>query len=149
MEPLLDDHTMPRRRDGQPLRRSEEVIHLGLDDMSMGDERDYIHEAQVSVMVTGVDDWFWTAYCFVDIYFKEDEHSEKVTTLSSPVNPMDPNSCGKYALDRPTWNPRHYFLSILSCRMEQAKQEWSNTVFQLFSDIEPCVWAPVREVVRC
>ena len=41
-------------------RRSEEVIHLYkvTNDTDADGMKDYIHEAQISVMVTGLDDWF-------------------------------------------------------------------------------------------
>ncbi|KAG4440135.1 hypothetical protein IFR05_004393 [Cadophora sp. M221] len=42
------------------------------------EERDMILEAQVSIMVIGLDDWFWTAYCFADVYFKEEDHRERI-----------------------------------------------------------------------
>ncbi|PVH84094.1 hypothetical protein DL98DRAFT_652134 [Cadophora sp. DSE1049] len=142
MLPIQNGHTDPRLRNGKSLRRSEEVIHLSLDHQHTTAERDYIHEAQVSIMVIGVDDWFWTAYCFADVYFKSEEHTEQVGVMHR--NNADPHSCGKYFLDRPVWNPRHYFLRSLSCRMEQVKQEWNNTIFQLFEDIEPCIYAFTR-----
>jgi len=144
MEPLPGDFRVWKRRNGKPLRRSEEVIHLEAHDQPEDDESmiDYIHEAQISIMIAGIDDWFWTAYCFVDVYFKDEENSELVHRLSTSSRPMDPHTCSKYDLDRPIWNPRHYFLRILACRMEQVKQEWSNAVFQLFEEIEPCVICP-------
>jgi hypothetical protein len=144
MEPLPGDFRVWKRRNGKPLRRSEEVIHLEAHDQPEDDECmiDYIHEAQISIMIAGIDDWFWTAYCFVDVYFKDEENSELVHRLSTSSRPMDPHTCSKYDLDRPIWNPRHYFLRILACRMEQVKQEWSNAVFQLFEEIEPCVICP-------
>ncbi|KAK0113336.1 hypothetical protein ONS96_014201 [Cadophora gregata f. sp. sojae] len=70
-------HTDPRLRSGKSLRRSEEVIQLSLDSQNTTAERDCIHEAQVSIMVIGLDDWFWTAYCFSDVYFKSEEHTEQ------------------------------------------------------------------------
>ncbi|KAG4415773.1 hypothetical protein IFR04_011073 [Cadophora malorum] len=142
MIPTPNAHRDARLRNGKPLRRSEEVIHLSLDPLHPRLERDYIHEAQVSIMVIGIDDWFWTAYCFADVYFKGEEHTEQVHVMHR--NNADPHSCGKYFLDRPIWNPRHYFLRSLSCRMEQVKQEWYNTIFQLFEDIEPCIYAFTR-----
>ena len=145
MIPTPNAHRDARLRNGKPLRRSEEVIHLSLDPLHPTLERDYIHEAQVSIMVIGIDDWFWTAYCFADIYFKGEEHTEQVHVMHR--NNADPHSCGKYFLDRPIWNPRHYFLRSLSCRMEQVKQEWYNTIFQLFEDIEPCVSIRVLKTI--
>lgn len=45
-------------------------------------------------MVTGVDDWVWTAYSFVDVYFKRVGHSEDVNTLYEQTHRLDPHSSG-------------------------------------------------------
>jgi hypothetical protein len=48
-------------QDVRRLRRSEDVIHLEMNSRPSDDSdglKDYIHEAQISVMVTGLDDWF-------------------------------------------------------------------------------------------
>lgn len=114
-----------------------------------GGVKDYIYEARTSLMITGLDDWFWTAYCFADIKFKGSEHRESIENYANPAGPLkppnsriptrDPISCGKMEADRPIWNPRQYFLHILSIRMEQVKQEWDNSVFLLLRHIKPCV----------
>lgn len=111
-------------------------------------KRDFIHQAQISVMVTGIDDWFWTAYCFVDTYFKSVGHSESAQHFSDLGWANDPFSCGKYAINRPIWTPRHYFLQVLSCRMEQVKQEWNNSVSRLFNLIDPYV-CPLLNILNC
>lgn len=93
----------PRKRaDGQALRWSEEVIHLNMDrppsKQSLIDEdfNDFIYKAQLSVMITGLDDWFWTAYCFVDVYFKGSKHNEHVESYFSSHKKPDPHFCGKF-----------------------------------------------------
>jgi hypothetical protein len=129
-----------RRADGSALRRSEESIPLhgsnqALD--STGDWHDYIYEAQISVMVTGIDDWVWAAYCFADVYFKGEGHRETVEHFSNLH--LDPHSCGNHPSDPPVWIPREYYLRALSCRMEQVKQEWNNSVTLLIQQTEPYV----------
>jgi hypothetical protein len=128
--------------DERQLRSSDEVIKFSRCKRGLQkpfNHKDYIHDAQLSVMITGRDDRFWTSYCFVDLHFEDEKHNEQVHQLSDPNMPMDPNSCGLDPLDRPKWNPRHYFLRTLSCRMGQVRQEWSNTIFQLRQEIDPCV----------
>jgi hypothetical protein len=99
----------------------------------------YIHEAQVSIMVTGIDDWVWTAYCFVDVYFKNARHSQRVQQLSNPPVRRDPHSCGKHSAEEPKWLPREYFLRSLQARMHQVTDEWENSVSELKKQIEPYV----------
>lgn len=130
-----------RRADGKPLRRSEESIPLQAAPNTDSDDRDYVYEAQISVMVTGIDDWVWAAYCLADIYFKGEEHTESVEHYSNQQIMLDPHSCGRYPANPPIWNPREYYLRALSCRMEQVKQEWSNSVSQLIQQTEPYVRA--------
>jgi hypothetical protein len=127
---VVDKRALERR----PLRHSRRVEHL--DDINDPIRRretaqlfDHIYEAQVSVMVTGLDHWFWTAYCFADVYFKGQEHNERVQQYH--INHRDPHSGGKFDLHPPIWDPREYFLRTLVSRMEQVKQEWNNAVFML------------------
>lgn len=132
-----------RKMDGTPLRMAEEVIHLQRKNSHpsrSAKKRDYIYEAQSSVMVTGVDDWVWTAYCFVDVYFKGVRHSEDVNTLSEQTIRFDPHSGGnRHPVDPPLWLPREYFLRTLTARMGQVKQEWNNSVSRLLQGTEPYV----------
>lgn len=131
-------------------RQNEEVLHLqlkGHDHSHILPEdgaKDYLHQAQISVMITGIDDWFWTGYCFADTHFKADGHNESVEHYANQRTQMDPFSCGKGDINLPIWLPRHYFLRTLSSRMEQVKQEWNNTVFQLFQQIDPCIYIFTR-----
>lgn len=131
-----------RRADGNPLRRSEESIPLqavqNTDCSDRDHDHDYVYEAQISVMLTGIDDWVWTAYCFADVYFKGEEHTETVEHYSNQQIKLDPHSCGRPA-NPPVWNPREYYLRAFSCRVEQVKQEWSNSVSQLIQQTEPYV----------
>jgi len=133
------------RAAGVPLRRSEEVMYLPIHRHGLPlfeNLPEYIYESQISVMVSGIDDWVWTAYCFVDVYFKGNKHTEKVEHYSSEaVNRMDPHSCGKHAADRPVWDPRKYFLRTLVARMEQVREEWDNSVSLLMYQIDPYVCA--------
>jgi hypothetical protein len=134
-----------QRADGSPLRISEEVMYLQMQDHlppSAEDLSEYIYESQLSVMVTGIDDWVWAGYCFVDVYFKGERHSEQVEHYSNAPIKMDPHSCGRYPADPPIWIPREYFLRALSARMQQVKQEWDNSVSRLIQQIEPYVGTP-------
>ena len=152
MEHMVEDTR--QRAHGSPLRRSEEVMYLPMQEYTSlaPSSRDpdelpeFIYESQVPVMVTGIDDWVWAAYCFVDVYFKVKEgehHTEQVEYYSNPgVLPRDqkdPHSCGKHQANRPIWNPREYFLRAFSARMEQVREEWDNSVMLLIYQIEPYV----------
>jgi hypothetical protein len=140
--------------DKRELRRSEQVMYLPMqDDVSLSSNElpEFIYESQLSVMVTGIDDWVWAAYCFVDIYFKAHGTAEEcIEQVEYYANPRvyanarverDTHSCGKYPASLPIWDPREYFLRSLSARMEQVREEWTNSVNLLIYQIEPYVCA--------
>ncbi|MCJ1291921.1 hypothetical protein MMC34_003470 [Xylographa carneopallida] len=74
-------------------------------------------------MVTGIDEWFWTAHCCVDTYFGSEQGVEAYhdSTLDAPTG-------GERLISQPAWNPREYFLYILSRRFRQTMKEWRITV---------------------
>lgn len=114
----LREGTSPLK-DSRAIRRSNEFSVKALSPRG----KEYLCEAQISVLVTGIDEWFWTAYCCVDTYFGSegkvqyyhDEH-------------LDAPSGGERFARYPIWNPRGYFLDILSRRFRQATKEWTIVV---------------------
>ena len=109
---------------GGPLRQSTELP----------EKPDAVyHEAQVSFLLFGPDEWFWTVYCIVDTYFgSEISNEEYLEAVSGPPEyapfPQDPPTGGEKLLNEPVWNPRGYFLVVLARRMEQVSKEWSDLV---------------------
>lgn len=106
-----------RRVDDTNLRQS---IKLPLGQTCSPEEEDFYYEAEVSLLVTGVDEWFWTAYCLVDGYFEPEFRYTEYFEGSSPHDPCT----GYRALHHPYWNPREFFLAVLSRRLRQATREW-------------------------
>lgn len=94
-------------------------------------------------MVTGIDEWFWTGYGFVDTYYHSEGSGESAEIFGNDPNQMDPLLCGRHELSRAIWDPREYFLRVLLCRMEQVKEEWTNVVSRLLQEIKPHVSGPM------
>ncbi len=86
-----------------------------------------IHEAQISLLVVGIDEWYWTAYFCVDKYFGSEETPQFYldNQLDAPIG-----GTGRSTIF-PVWNPREYFLIILSRRTRQITREWSSIVVTL------------------
>jgi hypothetical protein len=115
--PLMEDQ---RKINGKPLRSST-LLPLGNEQS----REDFYYEAANSLLIFGLDEWLWTAYCFVDSYFMaEFNHREYFETL----HPTDPCLGGSKLMEYPFWNPREYFLSILARRLRQAAREWSTLI---------------------
>lgn len=137
----------------RPLRRTGDLQFLklapflteasGLDDC--------ICEAQISVLVTGVDHWSWTAFVFVDTYYKGAYNQESVEHYVDQVQlgaSLDPLTEGQYEAEPPVWMPREYFLRILESRVKQVKREWHNTVFRILQRSDPQVSGKKPDLVN-
>ena len=111
-------HTDKRFLQGRRLRASRKLPLA----RNNAQEQDYYHEAHISFLVAGVDEWFWTAYCCVDTYFGSEP--ENRTYLDGRYG-SDPATGGSRWLKFPIWNPREYFLFVLARRITQATREWS------------------------
>ena len=127
---------MPRedhRKDanGDPIRRSIDVSFLNL---KSGDMSQYLCQAQISCTISGVDEWRWVAYCFVDTYFDgEDEARESLLEYHDNAESeygmnADPLTYGNVDADHPIWDPRAYFLTVLRYRTLQVRREWERVV---------------------
>lgn len=122
---------------------------------------DCIYEVHISVLVTGIDHWSWTAFAFVDTYYKvtsiessshgaaPNPEEEGIRNQESPdfyheqfkseqIN-FDPLTGGEDEAEPPTWTPREYFLKVLRARVKQVNHEWHNTVFRVLQKLEPQV----------
>ena len=71
------------RKDPRDLRRSAD---FGFDDPSEPGTQQVLFEAQISLLVTGVDEWFWTACLCVDTYFEDDDSVHRASSYHSTLN---------------------------------------------------------------
>ena len=92
---------------------------------------EYLYEAQISLLVTGVDEWYWTAYCCTEVYFSSEEKMQYYHDHG-----LDAPSGGERPAHSPVWNPREYFLFILSRRFRQVTKEYQNLVVALEERLE-------------
>lgn len=82
---------------------------------------EYLYEAQISMLVSGIDEWFWTAYCCTDTYFGSEETLQSYHESGNDAAVGGAERPGWF----PVWNPRGYFLLVLSRRFRQITKEWS------------------------
>lgn len=87
---------------------------------------EFFYEAQISFIIVGLDDWVWTGYCFTETHFGSEESIDFYYGRG-----YDAPSGGAKPAHYPAWNPREYFLLILSLRVKQVTREWSNVVLAL------------------
>ena len=83
-----------------------------------------IYETQLSIAVTGVDHWRWTAWGFVDTWFEPGDavsvYDEGEVSGSRP----DPLSNGQLDVEPPECLPRKYFLRLLEIQIGLIAKEW-------------------------
>jgi hypothetical protein len=88
----------------------------------------------MSLIVFGVDEYSWTAYFFVDTYYgKQDSTSHYLQKK------LDAPSGGYTGHNSPVWDPRYYFLTVLSIRLSQVTLEWSSLVQTIEANLDPHV----------
>jgi hypothetical protein len=102
----------------------------------MGDSADelFYYDAQISFLVTGVDEGQWTAYCIVDTFFGSEQDTEAYF-----LQKQDGPSGGARKESQPCWNPREYFLLVLSQRIKQTAREWGNVISTLMARLDAYV----------
>ena len=110
------------KADSRNLRRSGYLVPS----QKGSPQSEYLYEGQLSLLITGVDEWFWTAYLCAETYFGSEESIQYYYE-----NQLDALTGGEKSLRDPVWNPRDYFLSVLSRRLKQVTKEWSNVVESL------------------
>lgn len=100
---------------------------------SSADELFY-YDAQISFLITGVDEGQWTAYCIIDTFMGSNEDTEAYL-----LQKADGPSGGARKESQPCWNPREYFLIVLSQRIKQITREWGNVTSTLMERLDAYV----------
>ncbi|KAM5349660.1 hypothetical protein ACJ41O_006165 [Fusarium nematophilum] len=132
-----------KKQNGETLRKSRQLQHLGIE----GDESSqvYIYEAQVSCLVTGLDQESWVAYLFLDTYYQGTASSESVTYYhrkgedGGQLYKPDPLTAGTCNAQKPIWTPREYFLIVYECRLKQVRHALHNLASRLLLKLEPYI----------
>lgn len=129
----------------EPLRESLALPFLstpGTESAPMGNLY-CLYDAQISAVVTGIDDSVWTAYGFVDTYFGSKEsvngYDELKGILKSGKSRPDPLTAGLLDNDTPALTPREYFFTALKVRINEVRREWHAIIDKLESDINKYV----------
>lgn len=121
-------------RDPREIRTACEMLKSLEMESRMTQNDSFYCPAQISFLLTGVDEWHWTAYCCVDTFFGSERNPEWYSSRE-----FDGPSAGGRAQFYPLWNPREYFLFVLSRRLSQATKEWTNVVLRLESRLDEYV----------
>ena len=124
MEPYQDQRSYKLRGKRRLLRRFGQLPTNLSDPQTL----ESIYEAQISFLVSGFDEWYWTAYCFIDTFFNNDD-----VTQFYYDQKVDAAIGGERDIKFPVWNPRQCFLFTLSRRFRQVRKEWSILVDALDS----------------
>ncbi|KAH7308859.1 hypothetical protein BKA65DRAFT_175148 [Rhexocercosporidium sp. MPI-PUGE-AT-0058] len=131
-----------KKSDGSPLRETRKLDFLS---RSKGRSQDstttakhyWLHEAQISIVVTGVNHWVWTAYGFVDTYFGSKGTVEDYKNLTGQHGERgDPLMArGRYGAE-PIWTPREYFLTVIEFRTQKVLKKWNQIVTVVTETVE-------------
>lgn len=114
----------------------------------------YIFPAKYSFAVTGIDEWRWTAYCFVDTLFDTDDDAECVSNyVGNSQGPggmhLDPCTAGEEFMDNVVQDPRKYFLRVLAARLACISEEWRRIAHKVEGSVDLYVQASLPTPARC
>jgi len=124
---------------GEPLRQSRELPFLSrpMNASKSTGEHYCLYEAQISVTVTGIDDWVWTVYGIVDTYFESRETTEGYGALEGRLRGRpDPLAAEQLNADQPIWTPREYFLKVFEIRLNRVLKEWDKIACMVEEEIK-------------
>jgi hypothetical protein len=123
-----------RVADPRKLRTSYEMLETLEMETTPAPNDSFYHQAQISFLLTGVDEWHWTAYCCVDRFFGSEKNPDWYLSQG-----FDGPSAGGRDESLPLWNPREYFLFVCDRRFSQVTKEWSNVILKLESRLDEYV----------
>jgi hypothetical protein len=126
-----------KKCDGMPLRQSWALPFLSKPtSASVAAEKTYcLYESQISVAITGIDHWVWTAYGFVDTYFGSKESVDGYDRMKGPTGRPDPLALGRITSNNRILTPREYFLKIFEFRMNEVRRQWHVIIDKVDGDI--------------
>jgi hypothetical protein len=116
--------------------RDASFLRLDSTDSSDSDEQGSnenwsLYECHTSVVITGKDNWQWTAYSFADT--DSDTQHEHIDSFDSILG---------LGADNSILRPRDYFLVLLQIRVEEVTEGWKYVVFKLEGSVKQYVGAP-------
>ncbi|KZL75384.1 transcription factor sef1 [Colletotrichum tofieldiae] len=91
------------------------------------ESKDGVYSAQISCIVSGYDQWRWTAYFAIDTWFEEESDDPSLDKVIRYQNDeedglyTDPLSRGRTEASLSAWHPRVYFLRTMEIRLTQIK----------------------------
>ncbi len=93
-EDLVQDERLDG--DGNPLRKSRVLLFLALGRKASEGrvETPHLYDAKISFLVTGIDDWRWTAIAFADALFDKDASIDRIHMLTNDIGRPNPVARG-------------------------------------------------------
>jgi hypothetical protein len=127
-----------------PPRQWTDLSFLRIQPPKSQDQREYgMHEAQISVVICGSDNWRWAGYAFIDTSFESEDLGDGIFSYEDVhEDPIASNS--ELHADLPIWDPREYFLTILEIRVTQVRKELEYLVRAVERSVKQNVcWLPL------
>jgi hypothetical protein len=133
---ILGKSTPPKKTCGtlktKPDRGWKDVSFLKLDTLdssvqsSEPNEVWSLQEAQISIVLTGIDDWRWTGYGFVDA-----EVDGLLEDISKEELGFDQVARGEHEAKFPIWRPLDYWARVAEVRISQTTRHYENIMYKL------------------
>ncbi|KAJ3454656.1 hypothetical protein MRS44_013256 [Fusarium solani] len=136
--PSQKPYDVRENRHGQSLRAIKDLSFLKRQESTTNDsagidsvEVDYLCQAHISIVISIIDNRRWTAYGFIDTYFRTNSEDSVEAYCSDqcngPIKP-DPLTKGSRDADKPVLDPRAYAWAVMEARIGQVNGEWQSVI---------------------
>ncbi|KAI1411948.1 hypothetical protein F5Y13DRAFT_190632 [Hypoxylon sp. FL1857] len=154
-------HMLPRADsqrtiNGKGLRHYQDITFLRtMSKKADNSLTEYLYQANISCLVSGLDSYSWTAYFFNDTYFEADDCPENIQEYDAqecPEHMLDPLTAGKRPRHLRPSCPREYFLIISETHIRRAKEEWQQSFYAVDDAIQSYkseYWTQARKIDSC
>lgn len=85
-----------------------------------------MQEAQISCVISGIDDWLWVGYRFVD-----SDVDGFLADFPKEDMQFDQIACQRLDANRSIWQPRSYWVKIFELRIASIGKQWEFNLYKL------------------
>ena len=142
-----------RKSKGNPVRLALDLPFTGITEdtsSTQPKEVERLYQAQVSIVVTGINNRIWSAYAFIDVVEDKDAVIHYHREARDLGLPPDPLACSQIPVEAKYFSPpKRYFLKVFQIRIQKVKYEWYDIVRRLQEDVKKYVLSLISGPINC
>ncbi|KAH8898960.1 hypothetical protein GQ53DRAFT_817181 [Thozetella sp. PMI_491] len=117
--------------EGKPFKQSKDLQFLNQSPKNTRTPAEFpcLYEAQISIAITGIDNWRWSAWAFADAFFDKQESAQHYHDETMGQERPDPLMRGLSLFYKEhEQDPRKYFLAVCCIWVKKIEDEWRDII---------------------